>query len=74
MHLTDHDATGTPAPTGRLPTEIEITPGMIEAGAEAIAERYGGLDLNPSPSAVAEAVFLAMLAAVPPHALSKRSG
>lgn len=32
MHLTDHDATSTPAPTGRLPTEIEITPEMMEAG------------------------------------------
>jgi hypothetical protein len=43
------------------PDEIEITPAMIEAGAEAIAGRYRGLDLNPSPSVVARSVFLAML-------------
>lgn len=31
MHFTDHDPKGSSAPTGRLPTEIEITPEMIEA-------------------------------------------
>jgi hypothetical protein len=46
---------------------------MIEAGAEAIAERYGGLDLNLSPSVVARSVFLAMLAAAPRRAQSKHS-
>ncbi len=35
MHFADHDATGTPASTGRLPTEIEFTPAMIEAGIRA---------------------------------------
>jgi hypothetical protein len=45
--------------------EIEITPEMIEAGADAIAERYGGLDLSPRPSVVARSVFLAMLSVAP---------
>jgi hypothetical protein len=34
----DHDAIGTPAPTGRLPTEIEITPDMLAAGVNAMIE------------------------------------
>lgn len=42
------------------PEAIEITPEMIENGAEAILASYGGLDLNPSPSIVAERVFRAM--------------
>jgi hypothetical protein len=56
-----------------LPENIEITPEMIYAGAEAIAERYGGLDLDPSPSVVAREVFLAMHVAAPLRGLSKRS-
>lgn len=40
--------------------EIEITPEMIEEGAEVILAAYGGLDLRPCPSVVAERVFLAM--------------
>ncbi len=43
--------------------KIEITDKMIDAGAEALVERYGGLDLSPSPSAVAREVFWAMHAA-----------
>ena len=40
--------------------EVEITPAMLAAGEEAILEAYGGLDLRPCPSVVAEQVFLAM--------------
>jgi hypothetical protein len=40
--------------------EIEITPEMIEAGAEVILEAYGGLDLFSPPTDVAARVFRAM--------------
>jgi hypothetical protein len=40
--------------------EIEVTPAMIEEGAEEILASYGGLDLSPCPSVVAERVFRAM--------------
>ena len=39
---------------------IEVTPEMIEAGAEEIVSAYGGLDLTPNPSVVAASVFRAM--------------
>jgi hypothetical protein len=44
----------------RPPAEIEVTPEMIECGEEVILSAYGGLDLRPCPSVVAERVYLAM--------------
>jgi hypothetical protein len=41
--------------------EIEITSQMIEAGANAILEAYGGLDLHYPATEVAIAVFRAMI-------------
>ena len=47
-------------PNTAFPEAIAITPEMIEAGTEEILAAYGGLDLTPCPSVVAERVFRAM--------------
>lgn len=55
------------AGTGRRDTdEIEITPEMIEAGADAVLRRIGGLtDPSWCPRELAESVYRAMEASSP---------
>jgi hypothetical protein len=57
--MTKHAESATQEETGRRLTDVEITPAMIEAGADALCL----WEPDDSPSLVVQSVFAAMLTA-----------